>query len=198
MNDPLLWALIGFALVSSTTPGPNNAMLTASGANFGFRRSLPHMAGITLGFPAMILAIGLGLGTVFQALPWLHVALKYVGAAYLLFLAWKIAGAGRAQAGAAAVPMTMLQAALFQWVNPKGWIMAVGALATYTDPAGDALNEALRVAAIFFGASILSNATWCGFGVAIGRLLKTERALRLFNWAMAAALAASVIPVFLV
>ncbi len=198
MGDALFWALAGFALASSITPGPNNAMLTASGANFGFRRSLAHMAGITLGFPAMIVAIGLGLGTAFQALPWLHTALKYGGAAYLLWLAWKVANAGRAEAAGGAKPLTFLQAAGFQWINPKGWMMAVGALAAYTDPAAGAFGEALRVAGVFFLASIVSNATWCGFGVAIGRLLKTDRALRAFNIAMGLALVASLIPVFMV
>ena len=95
MSDPLLWALLAFAFTTSGTPGPNNAMLTASGANFGFRRAVPHMLGIIIGFPAMVLAIGLGLGAVFAALPWLHLALKYVGTAYMLYLAWRIATAGR-------------------------------------------------------------------------------------------------------
>ncbi len=198
MNETLFWALIGFALIVSCTPGPNNAMLTAAGANFGFRRSIPHMLGINVGFPAMVLAIGLGLGTVFQAFPWLHIALKYIGAAYLLFLAWKIANAGRASGRETAKPFTFLQAVAFQWVNVKGWINAVGALSAYTDPAADAFGEAARVALVYVGATIVSNTLWCGFGVAIGRLLKTERALRWFNWIMAAALAASIIPVFLV
>ncbi|MFM8614006.1 MAG: LysE family translocator, partial [Alphaproteobacteria bacterium] len=124
MHDPLFWALIGFALTTSCTPGPNNAMLTASGANFGFRRAVPHMLGIILGFPAMVLAIGLGLGTVFTALPWLHLALKYVGAAYMLYLAWRIATAGRGKGAGAAKPIGFFEAAGFQWVNPKAWIMA--------------------------------------------------------------------------
>ena len=134
MNDPLLWALLGFTFATSVTPGPNNAMLTASGANFGFRRAVPHMLGIILGFPAMVLAIGLGLGTVFSALPWLHLALKYVGAAYMLYLAWRIATAERGKGAAAAKPISFFEAAGFQWVNPKAWIMGVGALAAYTVP----------------------------------------------------------------
>lgn len=198
MNDPLLWALLGFALTTSCTPGPNNAMLTASGANFGFRRALPHVFGVCLGFPVMVLAIGVGLGAVFTALPWLHTVLKYAGAAYLLYLAWRVANAGRGQGPGEAKPIGFFEAAGFQWVNPKAWIMAVGALAAYTDPNANVWGEAARVAAAFLFAGFVSSTLWCGFGVAIGRLLTTERAFRIFNIAMALALAASLIPVFLI
>lgn len=198
MSDPLLWALFGFALTTSCTPGPNNAMLTASGANFGFRRAIPHMLGVMLGFPVMVLAIGVGLGAIFTALPWLHAVLKYAGAAYLLYLAWRVANAGRSAGPGAAKPIGFLEAAGFQWVNPKAWIMAVGALAAYTDPSASAWLEAGRVAFAFLVSGLVSCTMWCGFGVAIGRLLTTERAFRIFNIAMALALVASLIPVFLV
>jgi threonine/homoserine/homoserine lactone efflux protein len=197
LNDPLFWALLGFALTTSCTPGPNNAMLTASGANFGFRRAVPHMLGIILGFPAMVLAIGLGLGAVFTALPWLHLALKYVGAAYMVYLAWRIATAERGKGGASARPIRFVEAAGFQWVNPKAWIMAVGALSAYTVPEASVLAEAARVAAAFVFSGIISSTLWCSFGVAIGRLLTSDRAFRLFNYAMALALVASLIPVFI-
>jgi threonine/homoserine/homoserine lactone efflux protein len=195
VNDPLLWALMGFALTTSCTPGPNNAMLTASGANFGFARALPHVFGVALGFPVMVLAIGVGLGTVFTALPWLHTALKYAGAAYMLWLAWRVANAGRGHGPGDAKPIGFFEAAAFQWVNPKAWIMAVGALAAYTDPGANVWGEAARVAAAFLFAGFVSSTLWCGFGVAIGRLLKTDAAFRLFNWAMALGLVASLIPV---
>jgi threonine/homoserine/homoserine lactone efflux protein len=198
LTDPLLWALLGFALTTSVTPGPNNAMLTASGANFGFRRALPHVFGVCLGFPAMVLAIGVGLGAVFAALPWLHTALKYAGGAYLLWLAWRVANSGRGDGPGAAKPIGFFEAAGFQWVNPKAWIMAVGALAAYTDPNANVWIEAARVAAAFLFAGFVSSTLWCGFGVAIGRLLTSDRAFRIFNYAMAAALAASLIPVFFV
>ena len=198
MSDPLLWALLGFALTTSCTPGPNNAMLTASGANFGFRRAIPHMLGVMLGFPIMVLAIGVGLGAVFAALPWLHGILKYAGAAYLLYLAWRVANAGRSEGPNDAKPIGFLEAAGFQWVNPKAWIMAVGALAAYTDPAANAWQEVGRVSAAFLLSGLVSCTAWCGFGVAIGRFLKTDRALRAFNVAMALALVASLIPVFLI
>ena len=197
MNDPLIWALLGFALTTSITPGPNNAMLTAFGANFGFRRAVPHMLGIIVGFPAMVLAIGLGLGTVFSALPWLHLALKYVGAAYMVYLAWRIATAERGKGASTAKAISFFEAAGFQWVNPKAWIMGVGALAAYTVPDAPVWSEAARVAGAFVVTGIISSALWCGFGVAIGRLLTSDRAFRLFNYAMALALVASLIPVFI-
>ena len=116
----LLGPLAMFALVSSITPGPNNVMLAASGLNFGFRRSMPHLLGVNLGFTLMIFLVGVGLGSVFQQVPQLYTVLKYVGAAYLLYLAWKIANSGGMEDGAVSgKPMTFLQAAAFQWVNPK-------------------------------------------------------------------------------
>jgi len=138
MSTELLLAFIAFAFVTSVTPGPNNMMLLASGVNFGVRRSIPHMFGISLGFMLLVAAVGLGLGQVFQRLPVLHDALRYVGAAYLLYLAWKIAqsGAPQSRENAEAKPFTFLQAAAFQWVNPKAWIMAIGAITTYTPQDG--------------------------------------------------------------
>lgn len=198
MNDPLLWALLGFALSTSCTPGPNNTMLTASGANFGFRRALPHVTGVALGFPVMVMAIGVGLGAVFVALPWLHAALKYAGGAYMLWLAWRVANSRRGAGAGESKPIGFFEAAGFQWVNPKAWIMAVGALAAYTDPNANVWGEAARVAAAFLVAGIVSSTLWCGFGVAIGRLLTSDRAFRLFNYAMALALVASLVPVFLI
>jgi threonine/homoserine/homoserine lactone efflux protein len=123
-----------FAISTSITPGPNTLMLLASGVNFGFRRTLPHMLGIAVGFPAMIMAIGLGLGGLFEAYPRSHVILKYVGMAYLLWLAWKVATAERAEDAAyESKPFGFFQAAAFQWVNPKAWTVSVSAIATYTN-----------------------------------------------------------------
>jgi threonine/homoserine/homoserine lactone efflux protein len=146
----------------------------------------------------MVMAIGVGLGAVFVALPWLHTALKYAGGAYLLWLAWRVANARRGAGAEAAKPIGFFEAAGFQWVNPKAWIMAVGALAAYTDPNANVWGEAARVAAAFLVAGIVSSTLWCGFGVAIGRLLTSDRAFRLFNYAMALALVASLVPVFLI
>ncbi len=178
------------------TPGPNNVMLMASGVNFGFRRTLPHMLGISLGFPAMVLAIGIGLGSLFETYPQIHVILKYIGIAYLLWLAWKIAIAGRADdTGTEAKPFNFFQAMAFQWVNPKAWIVAVGAISTYTSLQGDIFREVLLIAAIFGLVAVPSVTVWTLFGAAIRRLLSSTRALTLFNWSMAGLLVASLLPI---
>ncbi len=126
----LLVAFVLFAFVSSITPGPNNTMLLSSGVNFGFNRTVPHMLGISCGFAVMVLAVGLGLGAVFKAYPLLYTVLRYAGAAYLLYLAYKIATSGpvRDTGGQEGRPMSFLAAAAFQWVNPKAWVMAIGAI----------------------------------------------------------------------
>jgi threonine/homoserine/homoserine lactone efflux protein len=194
----LLLPLFTFAVVTSVTPGPNNVMLTASGANFGFRRTLPHMLGIAVGFPVMVVAIGWGLGEIFRSFPALHEVLKYAGAAYLLFLAWKIATAGRAgTAEARGRPMTFLQAAAFQWVNPKGWMMAISAITAYTTVGGNPFVETLVIAAIFALVTMPCIGLWALFGVGIGRLLQSDTWLRAFNLLMAALLVASLVPLFL-
>jgi threonine/homoserine/homoserine lactone efflux protein len=132
MGLGLLLAFAGFAFVSSITPGPNNVMLLASGVNYGFRRTVPHIAGISLGCVAMVLLVGLGLEQVFAAVPQLYDVLRYTGAAYLLWLAWKIARAGPVVEGpSGGRPMTFCQAAAFQWINPKAWVIVVGAVGTY-------------------------------------------------------------------
>lgn len=198
MNLDLLPALALFAVSSSITPGPNNVMVTASGANFGFARTLPHMLGISIGFPVMVIAVGLGLGQVFAQLPMLHSVMKWVGAAYLLWLAWKLATARPTGiddgAPAQSRPMTLLQAAAFQWVNPKAWIMAVGAMSTFTTVGGDPIVEASIIGGMFALACLPSVALWAGFGVALRRWLSSATALRRFNLSMAALLVISLVP----
>ena len=192
-----LGALALFAFVTSVTPGPNNVMLTASGANFGFRRSVPHMLGIALGFPAMLMAVGFGAAGALQASPELHAALKWIGAAYLLWLAWMIARAAPEAPGASASgrPMTFFGAALFQWINPKAWMMLAGALPAFTTVGGTLWMEIGAMAVVFALACLPSCALWCGFGVAIARWLRSPRALRVFNAAMAGLLVASVVAI---
>lgn len=194
MTPELLAALTAFAFVSSITPGPNNVMLLASGVNFGFRRTVPHMFGIGLGFGVMTVIVGMGLAGLFVAWPPARLALQIVSAAYLLWLAWKIAHAAAPKtAGTAGRPMTFLQAAAFQWVNPKAWTMALGAVALYApgqDPAAVVL-----VAVVFVVVNIPSVALWAGMGVALARALQDPVWRQRFNWLMAALLVASLWPV---
>jgi threonine/homoserine/homoserine lactone efflux protein len=191
----LLAALLPFALATSLTPGPNTVMVTASGATFGFRRTLPHILGILVGFPGMLVAIGWGVGGVLETRPLVHATLRWVGAAYLLFLAWKIGTARRADAhGARGAPLGFLQALAFQWVNPKAWMMCVGALSTFTTVGGDLRRETFVIAATFALVSLPALVGWTLFGTALGRLLRTERSQRVFSCAMAALLVASLVP----
>ncbi|MGK9170410.1 LysE family translocator [Inquilinus limosus] len=195
MTPELLSSFILFAFVTSITPGPNNIMLTASGLTFGFRRTVPHMVGIAAGFTVMVAAVGLGLGAAFAAWPLLYQVLKYGGAAYLLVLASKIARSGPIAGGReAGRPMTFLEAAAFQWVNPKAWVMAVGAIATYTPQAGFLAN--LVIVTLVFGlVNLPSVGCWALFGTALRRVLHAPAAIRAFNIAMALLLAASLYPI---
>ncbi len=193
----LLLPLIWFACAAAFTPGPNNIMVAASGANYGFVRTLPHMLGIAFGFTFMIFAVGVGLGQVFKVYPQVHTGLKWAGTAYLLYLAWRIATAGRPRGvDTDSKPFTFLQAALFQWVNPKAWMMGVSALTAFTTASGNYLAETLVVAGTFFAVSLPSISVWCLFGVGIGRFLKSDKALRVFNWTMAGLIVASIALLF--
>jgi threonine/homoserine/homoserine lactone efflux protein len=191
----LVWALLLFVVVTLFTPGPNNTMLMTTGLNFGFRRGLPHLWGVALGFGLMVLAVGLGLGAVFQAYPAAYTVLKYAGAAYLLFLAWQIATAGAVEEGETrGRPIGFMEAAAFQWLNPKGWVMAVGAVSTYAAVAAFPLNMAL-MAFLFGSLGILSSATWLGFGTGLKRLLTSPRTVRAVNITLALLLVASLWPI---
>ena len=197
MSLDIFAALILFAFVTSITPGPNNFMLMASGVNFGFRRTIPHMLGIGVGFLSLLLGVGFGLGAVLGAYPALHMALKIAGGAYLVYLAWRIAmarsmGDGKAGEGAAR-PMTFLEAAAFQWVNPKAWVMAVTAMAVYTSPQAPFLSVVL-VAVAFAVVNVPSVSAWAGFGVALRGFLADPVRLKWFNIAMGLLLVASLWP----
>ena len=199
MDTSLLPALALFALASSITPGPNNMMLLASGANFGFRRTLPHMLGVAIGFTLMILLVGLGLMQVLEMYPAFAMVLKGAALLYLMWLAVKIARAG-APAGAGdgaqkARPLTFLQAAGFQWLNPKAWGMALSALAVYAP--GHDLAATAAVAAVFGAVNLPCISVWTALGQNIRRLLATPARLRAFNIAMALMLVASTLPAIL-
>lgn len=192
----LLLGLATFAAVTCFTPGPNNAMLMASGLNFGVRRTAPHVLGVTLGFAFMVLTVGLGIGQLLATSPAAYAMLKIAAVAYLLWLAWGIAmsgGIGTREAGAR--PLSFLEACAFQWVNPKGWIMAVGATTSYAI-AGSQLSSAAVAAAVFCAVGLASSASWAAFGATLRLLLGRPRLVRLVNIALALLLVGSLYPVF--
>ena len=196
MTSQLITALAAFAFVTLITPGPNNLMLMASGMNYGWRQTLPHLLGIGLGFPAMIVLVGLGLAQVFEIVPYSYLALKVIGAAYLLYLAWKIATAvplnGDSEISKSK-PFTFIQAALFQWVNPKAWAMAVTAVSVYAQPS-QPLYSIMIVALVFAAIGALTLNSWTLLGQAMRRFLSDPGKLRLFNIACALLLVASLYP----
>jgi len=160
-------ALLLFAFTTSITPGPNNMMLFASGVNFGFRRTIPHMFGIGAGFLSLLLGVGLGLGALLHMVPAVYTALKFAGGAYLVWIAWKIGTSRSLGEGTSGVkPMSFLGAAAFQWVNPKAWVMAVTAMATYTNPELYMISV-LLVGLAFAAVNVPSVSTWAGFGSAL-------------------------------
>ncbi len=183
MDLDSLLALAGFAFAAVWTPGPNNMMLAASGATFGWRATVPHAMGVAFGFPIMLFLIALGLGEAFQRSALLREGLAYLGCAVMLYLAVRIALADRARGGRRSRPLSFLEAVGFQWVNPKAWVMAIGAAATYVSGARPLL-EAAVAAGVFAVAGLTSSQGWSGFGAALGRVLGDGWRLRAFNVAM--------------
>ena len=196
MTYELLLALLGYAFVTSVTPGPNNMMLMASGANFGFRRTVPHMLGISLGHALMVFLVGLGLAGLIYSIPGALIALKGASVVYMLWLAWKIAqSAAPGEGSLAARPFSFLQAAAFQWVNPKAWALALGATSAYvTDPS---VASYLVVAAVFASVNLPSVSLWAYAGVKIRLVLSNPVRLRAFNYTMAGLLILSLVPVLM-
>jgi threonine/homoserine/homoserine lactone efflux protein len=193
MSAESLAALVALAVATLFTPGPNNAMLAASGASFGFRRTVPHLLGVAIGFSGMLLVVGLFLGQVFQASPVLREGLRWGGAAILLWMAWKIGTSGSvSRKTGEARPMTFAGAAAFQWINPKAWPMAIAATAQFVHPS-EPLATATFVTAVFLALGFVSSATWVMAGQAIARWLTSEARLRAFNVAMALLIALSVL-----
>jgi threonine/homoserine/homoserine lactone efflux protein len=197
VSHSLLIAFVVFAAVMFFTPGPNNIMVMSSGLTYGFRRTLPHIAGVVIGFAFMVGAVGLGFGTIFIAFPVLQVFLKYAGAAYLVYLAVVIAMSGPPKPGEARRgPLTFWQGAMFQWVNVKGWVAIIGTITAYAAIASFPFNIVLQVLTfLVMGAASIT--TWTLFGSALRPVLTSERAIRLFNIAMAVLLLASLYPVFM-
>ncbi len=198
MSQSLLIAFVMFATVMFFTPGPNNIMLLSSGLTYGFRRTLPHVAGITIGFAFMIGAVGLGLGTIFITYPVLQTILKYAGVAYLIYLAAQIAMSGPTTPDQdnARGPMTFWGAAMFQWINVKGWVMVIGTITAYAGIACFPWNIVIQVGlSLLLGT--LSCSAWALFGSALRPILTSPRAVRAFNIVMAILLLASLYPVFM-
>ena len=194
----LFVALVVFGAVMAFTPGPNNIMVLSSGLTYGFRRTLPHIAGIAFGISFMVAATGVGLGAIFIAWPFLQTILKYAGIAYLIYLASVIAMAGPVTPGQdnQAAPMTFWGAALFQWVNVKGWVMAIGIITAYAAVASFPWNIAMQAALMFLMGG-LSSLLWALFGTSLRPVLTSSRAVRAFNIVMAVLLLASLYPVFM-
>lgn len=187
-----LLGLVGFSFASAATPGPNNILLWASGATFGVRRTLPHVLGTAVGIGAMALGSATGIAALVAAVPALGVAMRLVGSAYLLFLAWQIAGSGSLTAGSSSRPMTLREGAAFQLVNPKAWIFALGAVATFRPTDLPPILATLAVAAVMMAVILPSAALWVFFGDGLGRLLSTERTRRLVNLVLAALVVATI------
>jgi len=194
MSLDLLAGLVIFAFVSSITPGPNNLMLMASGANHGFVRTLPHMLGVAVGFVLMLIFIGLGLSELFERYPEALLVLKILCVSYMVFLAWKIAhAAAPGSAEATGSPFSFMQAAAFQWVNPKAWAMALTAVSVYTE--SQAAHEVIVVALVFGAVNLPSVSSWALLGQGLRGWLRNPGHLQRFNLSMAVLLLASLFPV---
>jgi len=194
MNSALILPLIGFAFVSSITPGPNNLMILASGLNYGFKRSLPHMIGIGVGFMFMLLLVGLGLAELFERFPVLDIVLKVTATIYMLWLAWRIANAGSPKAAeAGARPMSFLEACAFQWVNPKAWAMALTAMTVY---APEKTLLVIGIVTLILGfINIPCVSSWALLDQEMRRFLQRPKVLNAFNWTMALLLILSLYPI---
>ncbi len=195
MDPDLFWALCVFAVVSSVTPGPNNMMLLASGVHFGIGPTIPHMLGISVGFTVMLVLVGSGLGVAMLAQPLLYEVFRVLSGLYMLFLAYALARSGGLGGGneARKRPMRFVEAMLFQWVNPKAWAMGLTAMTVYTVPDPFWLSIVM-VAAVFGVINLPCVAVWAGFGVSLRGFLADPWRLRLFNYAMAALLLISTLP----
>jgi len=187
-----LISLFGIAMVAGWTPGPNNALVATSGAQFGFRRTFPHVAGIGIGFPFMVFCVSMGLGALFQQSALVREGLRIIGIIVLLWFSWKVATAGRpsSQSGKGR-PFTFIEAASFQWINPKGWIMAISISSQFADPQNLFLSS-LIIGSVFVFVGFSSASGWTLFGTTMQRWLTTDRRANIFNWSMAALLLLSV------
>jgi len=192
-----LLGLVGFSFVSAVTPGPNNILLWASGATFGLRRTVPHVLGTAVGLGAMALAAAAGIAALLTAVPVLGIAMKVAGSAYLLFLAWQIARSGTLTAGDASRPLSIVEAAAFQLVNPKAWIFALGAVTTFRPPELGEVVGSIAIAVVMMAVIVPAAGLWAAFGDALGSLLHRERTRRVVNLVLAALVVATIVLVWL-
>jgi threonine/homoserine/homoserine lactone efflux protein len=193
MNAAQTYAFLAFALVAAVTPGPSNVLLAATGANAGIRRGLPCLLGVAGGMALMILVVALGLGSLVVGNPALLKGLNWAGAVFLLWLAWKIATATGGPEKEESRTVGFTEAALFQWINPKSWIVSASAAGTYLQAGGSAVSQAALLGGLFLAAALPSCLVWLAFGAALQRVLRSPRQLRAFNVAMGALLAASIV-----
>ncbi len=196
----MLLSIATFTLSTVLSPGPNNIMLLSSGLTFGYKRTIPHMLGIMLGFPFMVLLIGLGLGIVFEKFPIIFSILKIVGIVYLFWMAFKIANNKSSfdiKDEQESKPFTFLQSAAFQWVNPKAWIMAITAISIFVTSNENATIQVLIISIIYMISGMISTNTWTAGGVLLKRFIKDEKSVRVFNITMAILLILSVIPIII-
>ena len=186
-----------FSLVAAITPGPSNVMISATGSAAGIVRGLPCIFGSAAGMASLMFTAALGLGQLILGHPDILRVMNWCGAAFLLWLAWKIATAGRAGEAGAANPVGFFGAAFFQWVNPKGWLVSIAAAGTYLQPdAGSQLLQAIVFAGLFFITALPSGFVWLVLGASLQGLLRDERSAKIFNTVMALARAASVVMIF--
>ena len=195
MDLPTILSFTVFATVSAFTPGPNNIMLAASGANFGFRASLPHILGVSVGFISLVIAAGFGLASLFAAMPKLYEFMKIISFLFLIYLAWRIGSAGKAQTRRPNEPLRFWQAAIFQLVNPKGVTVIISSVTAYTSSANTVASEVFLLFVVFSLVTVGSTLTWTLFGLVIRQVLDTEKRLRVFNITMASLLLVSLLPV---
>jgi threonine/homoserine/homoserine lactone efflux protein len=192
----MILSIFSFALASTMTPGPNNIMLLSSGLTFGYKRTLPHALGINFGFPVMVVCVGLGVGKLFEVFPFLYGILKVVGIIYMLWMAWHIANTkGSPNTGNKNdKPFTFLQAALFQWINPKAWVMAITSTAAFITDHQIASIQVMIISSIYFLCAILSTNSWALGGVMLKRFIQNDRWVQIFNIMMAILIVGSILP----
>ena len=188
-----LAALVSFAFVGSFSPGPNNAVLWASGISFGFRRTVPQIVGAALGVGTLVVGVAAGIGALLEAVPTAALVLKLAGSAYLLYVAWRVAGSGAIGRAEVNHPLTVRQAAVFQWLNPKAWVFAIAVVGTFLPgdvhrPAGIALLSVVVLAVVAVSFTI-----WAAGGAALARFVADERRRRTVSLLLAGMIVASVV-----